>query len=240
MSNIQQIVEREARKWEKHRSLRSRVGGKQEEDWGHSICIAREFGAGGHTVGQKLSTLLGLPFYDRELVEAIGQQADIQTLVLQSVDEQTRGWLKDLVRDLFTGDATAHWRYEEQLASVILTLAHHGDCILMGRGSPFLVPRAHCLRVRFVGDRLWRIRRMAAMRGLSESDAADLVDQKDQDRDNFVRRSFSADPNDPHNFDLVLNAETLSFDAMAELTALAFRTKFPQRTPVREAGAAKA
>jgi cytidylate kinase len=225
---LQQLVELEALKWEKNRLARSQVGAKPR-DWGSSLCITREFGAGGHTTAEKLGARLGLPVYDRELVEAIGQRADIQQMVLDSVDEQTRGWLHDLVRDLLTGDATAHWRYEEQLASVLVTLAHHGECILVGRGGPFLVPRQHCLSVRLVADRLWRIRRMAQMRGLSEADAAELVDRQDADRDNFVRRTFSVEPNDPHNYDLVLNSGTLSFDAVAEVVAQAFLAKFPGR-----------
>jgi cytidylate kinase len=235
---LQQIVESDAQKWERNRLLRGKVGAKPE-DLGPSICIAREYGAGGHTVARKVGELLGMPVYDRELVEAIGQRADIQKLVLQSVDEQTRGWLADLVRDLCSGDATAHWRYDEQLASVMLTLAHHGDCILVGRGASFLVPRRHSLSARFVADRLWRIRRVMELRGMSETDAADLVDQKDKDRDNFVRRTFSASQDDARHYDMVLNAGTLSFDAMAALVAKGFQVKYQKHAEPRTGGAGK-
>ena len=33
------------------------------------ITISREFGAGGHTIGQKVAERLGIPFYDQEIID---------------------------------------------------------------------------------------------------------------------------------------------------------------------------
>ena len=39
------------------------------------ITISREFGSGGHTVGQMVAERLGIPFYDKELVDQIAVES---------------------------------------------------------------------------------------------------------------------------------------------------------------------
>ena len=39
------------------------------------ITISREFGSGGRTVGRKVAERLGIPFYDKELVDQIAVES---------------------------------------------------------------------------------------------------------------------------------------------------------------------
>ena len=39
------------------------------------ITISREFGSGGRTVGRQVAERLGIPFYDKELVEQIALES---------------------------------------------------------------------------------------------------------------------------------------------------------------------
>ena len=39
------------------------------------ITISREFGSGGRTIGRKVAEELGIPFYDKELVDQIAMES---------------------------------------------------------------------------------------------------------------------------------------------------------------------
>ena len=39
------------------------------------ITISREFGSGGRTMGRKIAEKLGIPFYDKELVEQVALES---------------------------------------------------------------------------------------------------------------------------------------------------------------------
>ena len=39
------------------------------------ITISREFGSGGRTVGRRVAEKLGIPFYDKELVEQVALES---------------------------------------------------------------------------------------------------------------------------------------------------------------------
>ena len=41
------------------------------------ITISREFGSGGREIGKKLSDYLGIPFYDKEILEMASKERGI-------------------------------------------------------------------------------------------------------------------------------------------------------------------
>ena len=46
------------------------------------ITVGRRYGSGGHEIGQKLAERLGIPFYDRELVELAAEKSGIDEGIL--------------------------------------------------------------------------------------------------------------------------------------------------------------
>ena len=51
------------------------------------ITIARQFGSGGHEAAQRLSDLLGIPLYDRNLVELAAEKTGQSPVSVEKVDE---------------------------------------------------------------------------------------------------------------------------------------------------------
>ncbi|WP_294449952.1 AAA family ATPase, partial [uncultured Ruminococcus sp.] len=48
------------------------------------ITISREFGSGGREIGKKLADDLGIPFYDKELLEMASKESGICCLLYTS------------------------------------------------------------------------------------------------------------------------------------------------------------
>ena len=57
------------------------------------ISISREYGSGGHKVAQELATRLGLPIYDRNLLDAVAAGKDLTGTGLKKYDEAPRNLL---------------------------------------------------------------------------------------------------------------------------------------------------
>lgn len=51
------------------------------------IAIGREFGSGGHEIGERLAYELGIPFYDRNLVFQVSEEMEINEKEMAAVDE---------------------------------------------------------------------------------------------------------------------------------------------------------
>ena len=52
------------------------------------ITIGRQFGSGGREIGQLLSESLGIPFYDRDLIELAVEKSGIDLETLEKHDEK--------------------------------------------------------------------------------------------------------------------------------------------------------
>ena len=62
------------------------------------ITISREFGSGGREIGKKLADDLGIPFYDKELLEMASKESGIcQELFVKNDESYTNSFLFSLV-----------------------------------------------------------------------------------------------------------------------------------------------
>ena len=52
------------------------------------ITITRQYGSGGHDIGQLLSEKLGIKFYDKELISLAAKESDVDPEVFEQADEK--------------------------------------------------------------------------------------------------------------------------------------------------------
>ena len=53
------------------------------------VTIGRQFGSGGHEIGNRLATRLDIPLYDNNLVRTVAEKLDLREETAQAVDETT-------------------------------------------------------------------------------------------------------------------------------------------------------
>ena len=51
------------------------------------ITIGREFGSGGHEIGMKLASRLGIPFYDREIITMAAEEGGLDPKLIERNEE---------------------------------------------------------------------------------------------------------------------------------------------------------
>jgi cytidylate kinase len=188
-----------------------------------SVTLMREAGTPGTSVTQEVGARLGWQVYDHELLERIAAESGLRLKVLESVDERHKHWLTEAVEAFGAVPAVGENTYVHHLIQTVLSLAALGRCVIVGRGSAFILPGERTLRVRLVGLLDDRIEGAARRRGLSRDEAARWVEQTERDRSRFVRDHFLKDQADPHNYDLVLNSSRWSVPECAEFIVDAVR-----------------
>ena len=182
-----------------------------------TVALSRQVGAGGTSIATEIGNRLGWPVYDHALLERIADQMQLRTQLLESVDERQMPWLTETLTSFSQVVGINTSTYVRHLVQTILSLGAHGSCIIVGRGSPYILPPATTLRVRIVADREHRILGLSRERGISRADADAQLDQIDRERTAFIKDHFLKDPRDPQNFDLVLNSSCFSYAECADL-----------------------
>jgi cytidylate kinase len=182
-----------------------------------TIALSRESGARGTSTAREVGARLGWTVYDHELLERIAQEMNLRTSLLESVDEKTVSWLQECAEAFASVPSVSGSAYVRHLVQTLLSLAAHGECVIVGRGAAQVLPGETTLRLRLVAPVEWRIVAISQKLGISREEAARQIERTDRERVRFVKDHFHKDATDPREYDLVLNSSRFSVGQCADL-----------------------
>jgi hypothetical protein len=183
----------------------------------YTVAMSREAGTPGTAVGHEVGTRLGWPVFDHQLLERLAQDMAVHTGLLERVDERRGSWLHEAFENFLNVPGVSEGAYFHRLVKTILALGSHGECVIVGRGSPFILPAETTLRVRLVAPLEDRIQAIRSRQVSSHQEATRQLEALELERNSFVQNHFSKDPADPRHYDLVLNSSRFGVGECAEL-----------------------
>jgi cytidylate kinase len=157
------------------------------------ITIGRQLGSGGKIIGECLSERLGIPCYDKELIQLASRESGLGREFFEKVDEKSSFSLMGQYfgfRSGFMGYNANNYLCNETLfkiqSDVIKSLAEKESCIFVGRCADYIL-RDHprCLSIFISADIKDRVRRIMQENSLSEKDTRLLIEQTDKKRSSY-------------------------------------------------------
>src|SRR5690348_16750133 len=194
-----------------------------------NVCISREAGAGGGTIGRMVARRLDWKVYDHEILEAIAQRMELSTDEVRVFDELAPSVVQDWILPLREEHYAPQEAYLDHLAKLIEAIGRAGDSVIVGRGANFLLPREETLSVRIIAPLKARAVRLSERMGVSVRTARRAARDLDRRRLQFDRTMHRADSADPHNYDLVLDSNSLGLPIAAEVIVRAIEAGKPPR-----------
>jgi len=192
-----------------------------------NICISREAGAGAGALARLVGQRLHWKVYDDELIEAIAHRMVLPIDDVKALDEQAPSMVQDWLLPLREEYYAPQEAYLDHLAKLIEAIGRARESILVGRGAGFMLPRETTLSVRIIAPLKVRAQRMAERMGVSLRTARRAARDLDRRRAQFDRTMHRARSNDPHNFDMVLDTESLGLEIAAEILVHAVVIGYP-------------
>ena len=192
-----------------------------------NICVSREAGAGGSALARMVGERLGWKVYDEELIEAIAHRMEVPIDEVRALDEQAPSMVQDWLLPLREEYYAPQEAYLDHLAKLIEAIGRAGESILVGRGAGFMLPRETTLSLRVIAPLKVRAQRLAERMGVSVRTARRAARDLDRRRAQFDRTMHRANPNDPHNFDMVLDTASLGLEIAAEIVVHAVEVGRP-------------
>jgi cytidylate kinase len=222
------FAEQKMRFWGQLQEHAAHAGHLQDsgQSMGQSLCyvaISREAGAAAATVAKMVASCLNWKVYDANLLDEVAKRNQESRLMLDAVDETASNWAYDFLGTWMASQVIPQDKYVIQVNRLIRTLARAGNAVFMGRGAQFLLPRSKTLAVRIVAPEAFRARRVQERHNVGLQEALDAIHRTDRGRRDFNRRFFHQDIDDPHLFDLVINAAQFGPTEAAEQIVHAVR-----------------
>ena len=197
------------------------------------ITVARQFGAGGRTLGMKVAERLDYTLIDEQIVEMIAMEADVSPAWVDVIAEEagTEGIVKRLIRRLgpfsrgyvetamedrpgyINGDL-----YISLLYKVIPVLAEQNNVVIVGRGGQYiLADRPDTFHFVLTANIENRIAFMMQQYDLDRRRAQAVIEKQDKRR-NVLYSYFGRTEYERHQlYHLSLNMNYLSMDDAVRL-----------------------
>ena len=193
------------------------------------ITINRELGSGGRTIGRLLSEKLGVPFYDKAVIDGLTQKFGLSPERIEEIKAQKKSWWNDINTYYQTLVNSANMPMEAEVkldnASMFETeqhilqeLATHSSCVVAGR-TGFMVFREwpNHLNVFIQASMPHRIQRVMRRQNVSEQEACDIIAKMDTTREAYIKKYEDTSRYDTRNYQLVISMDDLSEDDAAEI-----------------------
>ena len=183
------------------------------------ITVEREYGSGGAIIAHELANRLGWKCWDQEITAEIARVAHVNPQAAERCDERVDSLVYRLFKVYARGSYERALPIEGEaegfdtdrmvalLHKVIEDVASRGNCVIVGRGSPYILRNrpdaAHFFVYAPTED---KVRRLKAV-GKSDQEARKLVAEIDRERASFIRHYFQAEW--PHRplYNLMINSQ---------------------------------
>ena len=170
------------------------------------VAIGREFGSGGKHIGRALAKELGVNLYDRNIVEKIAAEMDVEAEHLKKYDQKKR---RSFFHRTVKGHTTALEDHVIDLQfDYIRRLADSGESfVIVGRcAESVLADREGLISIFVKGEREYKIGRVMKQFSLSRSAAIEKMDRHDRTRREYHDHYSSKKWADVKTYDLMVDS----------------------------------
>ena len=225
--NLDKIVGKHLQIWETRREVaarRDREAVGATSALGPYLSISRLPYCQGDEVAARCADKLGWELFDRAIVDHIARDAKVLAKFVDSLDERCRSTLDDLIQTTLDSTSLGNQGYLRHLKRVLMTVALHGNAVILGRGANFFLPPAAGLRVLVTAPAARRLALLGQAQGLPPAEATRELRRLDLQRRDFLRTHFLASGQELDHYDLIINMEQMDVEAGATLIVDGFYT----------------
>lgn len=195
------------------------------------ITIAREYGSGGREIGKRVAKLLGIDYYDLEVIRKTAEESGVTMREVEKVEQTVKSpvaqsllyWCVGSTSEL---DLPIVERIYHTQKKVIRDCAGKKPCVIVGRLSNFILEDYRHISVFIGADMEQKIERVKEREHLTEEDAMDKIKKVESERENhcyyFTRKRWK----DMGNYDFYAKSNLLGVEKTAEMIAEMARIKY--------------
>lgn len=175
------------------------------------ITIAREYGSGGHLLGERLAKELGIKLYDREFIRMAAQRSGIDEQYIAKNEQSIPSfWLKCILSKNSEQPVEASLSADDILfvaeSRIVQELAAQEPCIIVGRCADFVLKdHPKVVKVFCYSDLKSAVNRCVNDYGIPQEQAEAEIRRINRNRIHHYEYYTGQKWGEPHHYHLMLN-----------------------------------
>ena len=180
------------------------------------ITLSREYGSGGRYIGKLVAEKLGIKLYDKEFIEKLAEETGLSSEYIEN-NEQKRGALETLNNGYYSGLSNSDELFIKE-SGFIKKVASENSCVIVGRCADFILKENKNVFKVFVYSNMEnKVKRAIDIYGLDKNKAEKEINRINKLRANHYKYYTEKDWNNPENYDICINSDSLGVEKAADL-----------------------
>ncbi|MBQ8281819.1 MAG: cytidylate kinase-like family protein [Lachnospiraceae bacterium] len=199
------------------------------------ITIGRSFGSRGAEIGRKIAEKLGIPFYDKEILEEQVKNSGFTSEYLSSFDEKRSSSLlysifmnpeSIMLQSGYGSTQPMDLAVQKVQFQTIHEIAEKGSCVIVGRRADQILKNDYNVLSVFINaadeD---RINHVCERDGLTRKEAESKIKRMDRSRRSYYNYYGDSEWGEASNYDICLNSSVFGVEACADLIVHSLKAK---------------
>ena len=195
------------------------------------VTIQRQFGSLGRPIARSMAELLGIKYYDRDLVDQAAKELELPVSVVKEEEEkavkQAPNPFISMMFPLGSGTSDTQDKIFAAQKNIIRFLAERDSCIIVGRCSDFILAEMpNTMHIYIYASYQDRLHHCVYDLKLEEQEARRMIKAVDDARDEYQMHYAGYLPDDKRYKDIMINSSLFGVQGTAEYLTDAVRRKF--------------
>lgn len=198
------------------------------------ITIAREYGSGGHLLGEMLSKELGIKLYDKEFIHLVAEKSGINEQYIKKNEQSIPSfWLKCILGKNSEQSLERSLSSDDVLfvaeSKIIQELAEKGSCIIVGRCADFVLrDYPNLIKVFCYSDLKSACVRCVQEYGVSEEKAESEIKRINHNRIAHYEYYTGEKWGEPHHYNLMINTGSIDLSVACNLIKSIYKNRIKE------------
>ncbi len=188
------------------------------------ITIGREFGSGGRLIGHRLAEKLGIPFYDKQLLDRIAEESGFSKRMIQDAEKKAKNsFLYSLASAMGTVEAgpeslSLNERFFLAQFDTIRKIASEGPCVIVGRCADYILRGIpYATNVFIYAEEADKVKRAVEDYGVPEDQVLKMMKETDKARANYYAYHTGRKWGERLNYSLLIDSGYLEIEDTVDL-----------------------
>ena len=195
------------------------------------VTITRQFGSLGLPGAMRMSEILGIEYYDRDIVDQAAKKLKLPVSVINQEEEKAaKPEISPFSRMMFPlgkGTSSTQDSIFEAQKNIIEFLAEKHSCIIVGRCSDFILgDEKNSMHIYIYASYEARLKHCTEDLGMEEAEARRMIKSVDEARNSYHMQYAGYLPDDKRFKDILIDSSLFGVEGTAEFLAEAVRKKF--------------
>lgn len=195
------------------------------------VTITRQFGSMGRPIAKRMAEMLGIEYYDRDLVDQAAEKLNLPVSVINEVEEKANSLAKNpffrMASPLGSGTTTTQDKIFEAQQNIIKFLAEKETCVIVGRCADFtLSEMENAIHIYIYASYEARLEHCIKDLGMEETEARRMMAAVDKARESYHVNFTGYAPDDKSHKDILIDSSLLGVEGTAEYLVELVKKKF--------------